>query len=311
VSIQEAGLDGFWIHRILESEGVESYVVDPASIATSRRRRRAKTDRIDGESLLRTLLAYKRRDPRVCSMVVPPTPEEEDLRRNSRERRGLIAERIALVNRLKGLLYCQGIRGFDPLKRDRRERLEELMTGDGRNIGAHLRGQLERVLGRIELILDQLKLVEKTRDALVAAPPENPDRPACPANLMQLRGVGPDFASVIWSEGLYRHFDNRRQLASYAGLSPTPWQSGSISNEQGISKSGNPRLRTTMVQLAWFWLLHQPESALARWFQDRVKLDGGRRKKVAIVALARKLLIALWKFVCHGVVIEGAVMKRA
>lgn len=311
VSIHEAGLDGFWIHRVLERENIESHVVDPASIATSRRRRRAKTDRLDGETLLRTLLAYKRGDPRVCSMVVPPTPEEEDRRRNSRERRGLVKERVALVNRLKGLLYCQGINGFDPLKRDRRKRFEELVTGDGRPIGPHLRAQAERMLDRIELILDHLKLVEKTRDELVTALAEDPDKPACPASLMLLRGVGPDFAEVLWSEGLYRHFDNRRQLASYAGLAPTPWQSGTISNEQGISKSGNPRLRTTMVQLSWFWLLHQPESALSRWFKDRVILDGGRRKKVTIVALARKLLIALWKFARHGVVIEGAVMKQA
>jgi len=128
---------------------------------------------------------------------------------------------------------------------------------------------------------------------------------------MQLRGIGPDFAGVLWSEGLYRHFDNRRQLAAYAGLAPTPWQSGIINREQGVSKSGNPRLRTAMVQLAWFWLLHQPDSALTRWFHERVELDGGRRRKPAIIALARKLLIALWKFASHGVVIEGAVLKHA
>lgn len=127
---------------------------------------------------------------------------------------------------------------------------------------------------------------------------------------MALKGVGPDFAEVLWSEGLYRKFANRRQLASYAGLTPTPWQSGLINREQGVSKAGNPRLRTVMVQLSWFWLLHQPASALAQWFQTRVKAEGGRRRKTAIIALARKLLIALWKFVHDGVVIEGAVMKQ-
>ncbi len=311
VSIQEAGLDGFWIHRVLDREGIESHVVDPASIATSRRRRRAKTDRLDGETLLRTLLAFKRGDPRVCSMVAVPTPEEEDRRRNSRERKALVQERVSLVNRLKGLLFSQGVTGYEPLKSDRRERFVELVTGDGRPIGEHLRGAAERILDRIELILAQLKTIEKVRDSLVAQKPAVDQSPACPAQLMTLRGVGPDFAEVLWSEGLYRHFDNRRQLASYAGLSPSPWQSGSINSEQGISKAGNPRLRSIMVQLSWFWLLHQPDSALSRWFHDRVKLDGGRRKKLTIVALARKLLIALWKFARHGVVIEGAVFKAA
>lgn len=311
VSIQEAGLDGFWIHRILLREGIESHVVDPASIATSRRRRRAKTDRLDGETLVRTLLAYKRGDPRVCAMVVPPTPAEEDQRRNSRERQTLIHDRIKLVNRIKGLLFAQGTVGYEPLKADRRARFAELTTADGRDLPVHLKAELGRLLDRIELILQQLKAVEAVRDELLTAAPVDAAVPACPANLMRLRGVGPDFANVLWSEGLYRHFGNRRELASYAGLAPTPWQSGTINREQGVSKAGNPRLRTVMVQISWFWLLHQPESALARWFHQRVELEGGRRKKPAIVALARKLLIALWKFVQHGVVIEGAVMKRA
>ena len=311
VAIQEAGLDGFWLHRVLQREGIKSHVVDAASIATSRRRRRAKTDRLDGETLLRSLLAYKRGEPRVCAMVRPPSPEEEDRRRNSRERRTLIAERVKLVNRIKGLLYCQGVVGFEPLKRDRRQRFDVLKTGDGRPLPPHLKAEISRALDRIELLLEQIKAVEATRDRLVAAAPAREGVQARAATLMRLRGVGPDFAEVLWSEGLFRHFDNRRQLASYAGLTPTPWQSGSISREQGVSKSGNPRLRTIMVQLSWFWLLHQPESALTRWFHERVKLDGGRRRKPAIIALARKLLIALWKFVRDGVVIEGAVMKQA
>ncbi len=311
VAIQEAGLDGFWLHRVLQREGIESHVVDAASIATSRRRRRAKTDRLDGETLLRSLLAYKRGEPRVCAMVRPPSPEEEDRRRNSRERRTLIAERVKLVNRIKGLLYCQGVVGFEPLKRDRRQRFDALKTGDGRPLPPHLKAEISRTLDRIELLLEQIKAVEAARDRLVTAAPEREGVQARAATLMRLRGVGPDFAEVLWSEGLFRHFDNRRQLASYAGLTPTPWQSGSISREQGVSKSGNPRLRTIMVQLSWFWLLYQPESTLSRWFHERVKLDGGRRHKPAIIALARKLLIALWKFVRDGVVIEGAVMKQA
>ncbi|MEQ1754294.1 MAG: IS110 family transposase [Micropepsaceae bacterium] len=311
VTIQEAGLDGFWIHRVLEREGIESHVVDAASIATSRRRRRAKTDRLDGETLLRALLAYKRGEPRVCAMVRAPNPEEEDRRRNSRERTALIAERVKLVNRIKGLLFCQGVAGFEPLKRDRRQRFDELKTGDGRALSPNLKAEINRALDRLELLLAQIKAVEGTRDTLVTAAPKNSDVQAQSAMLMRLRGVGPDFAEVLWSEGLFRHFDNRRQLASYAGLTPTPWQSGSVSHEQGVSKAGNPRLRTVMVQLSWFWLLHQPKSALTLWFRERVRLDGGRRRKTAIIALARKLLIALWKFVHAGVVIEGAVMKHA
>lgn len=309
VSIQEAGLDGFWIHRVLETEGVESYVVDAASVAVSRRRRRAKTDRLDGEMLLRTLLAYKRGEPRICAMVRPPSPQEEDRQRNSRERKTLIAERIKLVNRVKGLLFSQGIGGFEPLKRDRRLRFEELRTGDGRDLGLNMKQEINRVLDRIELLLEQIKTVETARDTLSMPMPKTDKATNGVAILRQLKGIGPDFAEILWSEGLYRHFKNRRQLASYAGLTPTPWQSGSITRDQGVSKSGNPRLRTIMVQISWFWLLHQPNSALTLWFKERVKLDGGRRRKSAIIALARKLLIALWKFMQDGVVIEGAVMK--
>lgn len=310
VVIQEAGLDGFWIHRVLEQEGIESHVVDAASIAASRRRRRAKTDRLDGEVLLRSLLSFKRGDPRVCAMVRPPSPEEEDRRRNSRERKVLVAERVKLVNRIKGLLFAQGVSGFEPLKRDRRARFDELVTGDGRALPPHARSEIGRLLDRIELLLEQMKAVEMVRDQISEATP-SADTLCGTGMLRRLKGVGPDFAEVLWAEGLYRHFDNRRQLASYAGLTPTPWQSGSVSHDQGVSKSGNPRLRTIMVQLSWFWLLHQPDSALSRWFHERVKLDGGRRKKPAIIALARKLLIALWKYVREGLVIEGAVMSKA
>jgi transposase len=309
IVIQEAGLDGFWIHRVLQNEGIESHVVDPASIATSRRRRRAKTDRIDGEALLRTLLAYKRGEPRVCAMVKAPAPEEEDRRRLCRERKVLIAERVKHVNRIKGLLFSQGVSGYEPLRRDRRRRLDELRTGDGRPLPMHLKVQINRELDRLELLLEQIKAVEAERDALLAA--QQVAAPAPVAMLLDIKGVGPEFAAILWLEGLFRHFDNRRQIASYAGLAPTPWQSGSVDREQGVSKTGNPRLRTTLIQLAWLWLRHQPQSALALWFEERVRRNGGRLKKTAIVALARKLLVALWKYVTAGVVIEGAVMKAA
>jgi transposase len=307
IVIQEAGLDGFWIHRVLEREGIESYVVDPASIATSRRRRRAKTDKIDGEALVRALLAYKRGEPRVCAMVRPPSVEEEDRRRICRERQVLIVERTQHINRIKGLLFSQGITGYEPLRRNRREKLDELRTGDGRVLAAHVRSQLDRELDRLELIIVQIKAVEDQRATLLAAQCVN----APAAMLLKIKGIGPEFATILYSEGLFRHFDNRRQLAAYAGLAPTPWQSGSIRQEQGVSKAGNARLRTTMVELSWLWVRYQPGSALTLWFQERVQHNGGRLKKLTIVALARKLLIALWKYATAGVVIEGAVMKAA
>src|SRR5271157_5558396 len=311
IVIQEAGLDGFWIHRVLQSEGIESHVVDPASIATSRRRRRAKTDRIDGEALLRALLAYKRGEPRVCAMVKAPTPEEEDRRRLSRERKTLIGERVEHVNRIKGLLFCQGVSDCEPLRRDRRQRLDELKTGDGRALPDHLKAQISRELDRLELLLEQIKAVEAGQNTLFAAAKAEAPTPAPVTMLLDIKGIGPEFAAILWMEAFFRSFANRKQIAAYAGLAPTPWQSGAVNCEQGVSKAGNPRLRTTLIQLAWLWLRHQPQSALALWFKERVTRNGGRFKKTTIVALARKLLVALWKYVTAGIVIEGAVMKAA
>jgi transposase len=310
VTIQEAGLDGFWLHRVLQQEGIESHVVDPASIAVPRRRRRAKTDRLDGEALLRALLAYKRGEPRVCAMVVAPSPEEEDRRRLCRERQALIAERITHVNRIKGLLFAQGISDYQPLRRNRRSRLEALRTGDGRELPAHLKAQIGRELDRTELLQEQIKAVEAERDALLTAARKPASEEAAPdvvTMLLALKGMGANFAAVLWSEAFCRQFSNRRRVAAYGGLAATPWQSGGIRHEQGVSKAGNPRVRTTMIQLAWLWIRHQPQSALTRWFKER----SPQGRKRAIVALARKLLVALWKYVTQGVAIEGAVMKPA
>jgi len=308
IVIQEAGLDGFWIHRALEREGIESHVVDAASIAVPRRRRRAKTDRIDGKMLLRTLMAFKRGEPRVCAMAKPPSVEEEDRRRLGRERKTLIAERVEHVNRIKGLLFTQGAIDYQPLRRDRRARLEALRTGIGDPLPARLKGLISRELDRLELLLAQIKAVEAERDALLAK--QSGQAPAA-AMLLAFKGIGPEFATVLWLEGLFRSFANRRQVAAYAGLAPTPWRSGSIAREQGASKAGNPRLRATLIELAWLWRRHQPKSALTLWFEDRVKANGGRVKKTLLVALARKLLVALWKYVTTGLVIEGAVMNTA
>jgi len=201
------------------------------------------------------------------------------------------------------LLFCQGITGYEPLRRDRRRRLDELRTGDSRPLSKHLKDQLSRELDRLELLLEQIKAVETERDAVLVA------MPAAAKMLLDIKGIGPEFAAVLYSEALSRHFANRRQIASYAGLAPTPWQSGSVDREQGVSKAGNPRLRTTLIQIAWLWLRHQPQSALALWFNEKVVRNNGRLKRTTIVAMARKLLVALWKYVTAGVVIEGAVMR--
>ena len=234
VVIQEAGLDGFWVHRLLLANGMESHVVDAASIAIDRRHRRAKTDAIDGETLLRTLMAWARGERRGCSMVRAPSPEDEDRRRLTRERGTLLKERIQHTNRVRGLLSGQGIGDYNPLRRDRFERLEALRTGDGRELPAMLKAEIRRELDRIVLVTAQLDAVERARDALIRADAEERLNPA--AQLLKLKGLGPEFASLLWLESLFRNFDNRRQVAAYGGLAPSPWQSGGVERDQGISK---------------------------------------------------------------------------
>jgi transposase len=302
ISVHEAGLDGFWVHRFLEANGVESHVVDAASIAVNRRSRRAKTDRIDVEKLLDTLIEWTRGGRRVCSMVRPPSPAEEDERRLAREREALVIERTRHVNRIKGLLATQGVLALPP----------------------RLKAELTRELNRLELVISQVAAVEDERDrALKArqhpAPSIRPSEAALSAQraatdhagplLLRLRSIGPEFASVLSSEAFYRNFGNRREVAGYAGLVPSPWKSGGIDVEQGISKAGNARLRKTMIQLAWLWLRHQPGSTLSRWFHERVGDRRGKIRRITIVAVARKLLIALWRYVTLGLVPEGAELK--
>jgi len=307
VSIHEAGLEGFWLHRALVSEGVESHVVDAASIATSRRSRRVKTDRVDGETLVRVLLGYKRGEPRICAMVRVPTPEEEDRRRIGRERKVLMGERIQHSNRIKGLLFSQGITDFSPTRRDRRKQLETMTTGDGRPLPDQMKRHILREIARLEEVIEQLAAIDAERDAMLAV--ERDEGTSVVSMLSNVVGIGPEFAAVLWSEGFYRHFDNRRQVAAYAGLAPTPWQSGNVAREQGVAKSGNGRLRSTLIQLAWLWIRHQPASELTKWFRARVAQNGGRIKKDMVTALARKLFVALWKYATAGVVIEGAAVR--
>lgn len=306
ITIQEAGLDGFWLHRLLEQNGIESHVVDAASVAVSRKRRRAKSDGIDGESLLRTLLAWRRGEPRVCSMVRPPSPEEEDRRRLVRERAVLIEERIRISNRVRGLLASQGVAGYQPLRRDACRRLAGLITGDGRALPAQLKCELMRALERLALLQQQIKAIEAEREAASATATDGPAK-----LLLRLRAIGPETAAVLWLEAFYRRFDNRRQVAAFGGLAPSPWQSGRVERDQGISKAGNPHLRKIMVELAWLWRRYQPGSALSRWFGERARGADSRTRRTLVVALARKLLVALWRYVSAGIVPEGAVFKTA
>ena len=311
VSIQEAGLDGFWVHRMLEANGIESHVVDAASIAVERRSRRVKTDRIDVEKLLRTLMGWARGERRICAMVRPPNRQQEDERRLTRERETLLGERIKHVNRIKGLLATQGIFDFEPMHK-RRQRLEELRCWDGQPLPPRLKAELMRELERLELVLEQISTVEAERDLALqkrAAAEGRPEGADAGALLIRLRGIGAEFASVLSLEAFFRRFQNRRQVAGYAGLAPSPWQSGGIDVEQGISKAGNSRLRRTMIQLAWLWLRNQPGSALSRWFHERVGDRRGKIRRIAIVALARKLLVALWRYVTEGQVPAGAELK--
>jgi len=303
----EAGRDGFWLHRLLEREGIASHVMDPTSLQVDRRARRAKTDRLDAEALLRALMAWSRGERRVCSMVRPPSPEQEDARRPSREREALLKERIRRVNRIKGLCAAQGVYDYEPIQADRRERLAQLVTGDGRPLPRELAAEIGRQLEQLELVLRRLAEVEAVRDQRAAAARAEPGSKL--GALLRLRGIGPELATVLQMEVFYRHFASRRDVAAYAGLAPSPFASGGRQREQGIAKAGNPRARKALVELAWLWLRHQPESALARWFHGRVGAAGGRVRRIAIVALARRLLVALWRYVETGVVPTEAQVK--
>lgn len=310
-SCYEAGYDGFWLHRVLVAAGVDNQVIDPASLLVNRRARRAKTDRLDLGGLLRTLIAYCRGEHDVCAMVRVPSPEQEDAKRLHRSRQRLVCERTGHVNRVKGLLATQGIYGFQPRRGDHRAGLAERLTGDGRALPAGLRREIEDELARLALVEQQIGALEAERDAVVRAARPADDRQRKIQQLTRLKSIGPEFATVLVGEVFYRRFDNRRQLGGYAGLGPSPFNSGAVVRDQGIAKSGNPRVRTTMVELAWMWLRHQPDSALSRWFHERVNTAKGRLKRVMIVALARKLLIALWRYLECGLVPDGAELKKA
>ena len=310
VSCYEAGYDGFWLHRLLQAHDIRNHVIDPASLQVDRRARRAKTDRVDAERLLRSLMAYLRGEPKVWSVVRVPSVAEEDDRRLHRERGRLINERIQHVNRIKGLLAIHGIYDYQPLRRDRIQRLEQLHTADGRTLPPRLEVEILRELQRLELVIGMIKTIEAERDAIASANTET-ERGSVKKiqHLAKIKSIGPEFATTLVGEVFYRSFDNRKQLASYVGLTPAHFQSGAMSRDQGISKAGNAKARTVMIELAWLWLRHQPDSDLSVWFRDRVGKLKGRIRRITIVAVARKLLIALWRYLETGLVPKGAALK--
>ena len=308
VSCYEAGFDGHWLHRWLTNQGVINHEIDPASIQVNRRARRVKTDRIDLEHLMRTLLAYLRGEPRVCSVVHVPTVEDEDRKRRNRERDYLIDERTAHTNRIKGLLHAQGVRDVMPMKPGFIDRLENLRTGDGRPLPQKLKEEIVREHERLCLLNRQLQAIEgNSRAELRAAQPGS--REAKTVMLAKLKGIGMVGGQGLVNEAFYRSFDNRRQVGSYIGLTGTPYNSGASERDQGISKAGNSRARELAIELAWLWLRHQPDSELTRWFHERVRNLKGRPRRVAIVAVARKLMVALWRYLETGVVPTGAVLR--
>jgi transposase len=309
VSCYEAGYDGFWLHRLLEAAGILNFVFDAASIAVEQRSRRAKTDRIDGELLLRTLMAYLRGEPRVVRIVRVPSVEQEDARRASRERDRLVEEQTAHTNRIKALLRLVGMAVGNPRRRDWLAWLERQRDWQGQPVPPHLLAEVKREHARLMLLRDQLAALEQAQ----AQAAQDATVPAAMVDrrnqLQRLKALGPAFSTTLVNEVFYKDFRNRREVASYNGLAPSPWKSGGIDREQGISKAGNHRARHKAIELAWLWLRHQPDSALSCWFRARTLNAGKRARRIAIVALARKLIVALWRYLTTGLVPEGAAMK--
>ncbi len=306
-SCYEAGRDGFWLHRYLVSGGIHNQVLEPASIKVDRRRRRAKTDRLDVERMLMQLLRYLDGDTEELHVVRVPSAEQEDRRRLHREQLRLKDERKAHRTRINALLVTQGI--DLKVRSDFRGRLERLTCWDGSPLGPDLKAELEREYIRLELVETQLRMLAVEQQRRIEAW-QSPEIQAI-VQLMGLRGIGLTGAWILTMEFFgWRDFHNRREVGSAAGLTGTPYDSGESEHEQGISKAGNVRIRWLMVQLAWDWLRYQPESQLSRWFGERFG-EGKRRRRIGIVALARRLLIALWRYVDQGIVPEGARLKAS
>jgi len=304
----EAGRDGFWLARWLRARGIEAYVIHPTSIPVSREHRRAKTDRLDTELLKRAFLGWLRGEPDHCSMAAIPTLDEEDAKRPSRERETLVSERTRLVNRIKGTLVRLGIRGFHPTLRTAPERLEAVRTPEGAALPPNTLAELRRDMARLRFVRDQIKEIEQTRiERLEQAPAAGPQAMVC--LLARVIGVGIETADMLVHEILSRNLRDRRALARYAGLTGSPDESGAKRRERGLAQVGNARVRRGMLQLAWRFLLFQKESALAQWYRARTADARGGTRKTMIVALARKLLIALWRLVTTGEAAQGLALR--
>jgi transposase len=306
----EAGRDGFWLARWLRARRIEAYVIHPTSVAVSREHRRAKTDRLDTELLKRAFLGWLRGEPGHCSMAAIPTIEEEDARRPNREREGLVGERTRIVNRMKANLARLGIRNFRPTLRSASERLDTLCTPEGAALPPNTLAELRRDMARLHFIAAQIREIEDARQERLEGQREQGPK-AMIRLLAQMVGIGIETADMLVHEVFSRNLRDRRAVARYAGLTGAPDESGARRREKGLAKAGNARVRRGMVQLAWRFLLFQKDSALAQWYRARTADARGGTRKTMIVALARKLLIALWRFVATGEAPEGVVLRPA
>src|ERR1700692_3336296 len=305
----EAGRDGFWLARWLSARDIEAHVIHASSVAVSREHRRAKTDRLDTELLKRSFLGWLRGERDHCKMVAIPTTKDEDAKRPNRERESLIGEQTRIVNRMKAALIRLGIRGFNPKLKKAAGRLEDLRTPDGEPIPPNTLAELRRDMERRRLISDQIRQIEDARlERIEQAPGDGPH--AMVRLLARVIGVGIETADMLVQEVLARNMRDRRAVARYAGLTGSPDESGTRRREKGLARSGNARVRRGMIQLAWRFLIFQKNSTLAQWFYARTENARGTRK-LMIVALARKLLIALWRLVREGVVPDGVVLRPA
>jgi transposase len=303
----EAGRDGFWLARWLRLRSVETYVIHSTSVAVPREHRRAKTDRLDTELLKRVFIGWLRGEPDHCRMVAIPTLEEEDAKRPNRERENLVAERTRIVNRLKSCLARLGIRNFKSTLRKALERLETLRTPEGGLLPPNTLAELRRDLARLRLIMDQVKEIEKTRLQRIQQSPEAGAH-SMVRLLARVIGVGIETADMLVHEVLSRNLRDRRAVARYAGLTGSPDESGSRRREKGLAKAGNARVRRGMIQLAWRFVMFQKGSELAQWYRARTE-NAPSKRKTMIVALARKLLIALWRLVTTGQIPAGLALR--
>ena len=305
----EAGRDGFWLARWLRAHGIEAHVIHPTSVAVSREHRRAKTDRLDTALLKRVFLGWLRGEPEHCHMAAIPTLEDEDARRPTRERECLVGERTRIVNRIKAALVRLGVRGFKPTVRNALEHLDALRTPEGTALPPNTRAELHRDMARLHFVTEQIQQIEAARGERLEQAGAGPN--AMVRLLAQVVGVGIETADMLVHEVLSRNLRDRRAVARYAGLTGSPDESGSRRREKGLAKAGNARVRRGMIQLAWRFLLHQKESALAQWYRARTADARGSTRKTLIVALARKLLIALWRMVTTGEAPTGVVLRPA